>query len=387
MIKRHGLSKKGEFFQKAWIVSVFKNMLFNRGGKMRGGGFLLPLLLILLSGCYKHFEFDTTPLNLPEVSLLLFSPASGYIGVYDCLKDSVIGEDEIAIRRDGKLESARDFEVVNKKVYVTIDWLQAFEKTSNIMRVLNLTTGNIEEVTCIYDPVHFCKINENHLFILTHLKSSEDGLFHNAIYNVLNEEVEEIVKTENEILFAVNYGDSVILCESQIVDTTAKFYLSLYSIKNKIFLGKIDLCGIIRDIPYIGIVKGNFFYIVSSHHVYKFSVEDMSFITSAELSEYSSFPYNVIAVDDKLYISFMEGEKLDVVDLVAFQLEKVISISKGDITTLTYSKRLNRIYGASIDTSRLYIINPDGEVVEREIMLNCSVCQGIQRIKILEEEE
>ena len=83
----------------------------------------------------------------------------------------------------------------------------------------------------------------------------------------------------------------------------------------------------------------------------------------------------------------MKGEKLDVVDLVAFRLEKVISISKGDITTLTYSKRLNRIYGASIDTSRLYIINPDGEVVEREIMLNCSVCQGIQRIKILEEEE
>ena len=26
---------------------MFKNMLFNRGGKMRGGGFLLPLLLFL----------------------------------------------------------------------------------------------------------------------------------------------------------------------------------------------------------------------------------------------------------------------------------------------------------------------------------------------------
>lgn len=77
-------------------------MLFKKGGKKLRGRILLPLILLLITGCFRHFEFDTTPLNLPEYTGFVFSLSSEYITVIDLERDAIIDTietDEVAFWR------------------------------------------------------------------------------------------------------------------------------------------------------------------------------------------------------------------------------------------------------------------------------------------------
>jgi hypothetical protein len=162
-------------------------MLLKKVGENKGK-FILPLILLLIfTGC-SLFNFglklNTTPLDIPPNAGFIMSPSSGYITVIDTKGDSVVGRQEVAIRRSGKLENINDFLIHNGLLFVTLHDRQAFEKGSDVLRILDPVSGKVEESNVGWAPNGIFPVGENLAFVSTNLIYYSDRNCYNYIYNL-----------------------------------------------------------------------------------------------------------------------------------------------------------------------------------------------------------
>ena|GEM_PF-2755956 len=345
-------------------MSVFKNMLFSKAGKMRGGGFLLPLLLILLSGCCKHFEFDTTPLNLPVYSGFVYSLSSGYITVIDLEKDIVIGKEEIAIRRGGKLENVYDIMVYNNLIYGTLNERQAFEEGSDVLRVLNPSTGEVKEVKVGLAPNKIYRVGEDMAFVSTNLIYYSDGKVRHYIFDLKKGRVIDTLKFDGGLVdFAVGYGDSIILSVNQDSAGILKQFFVIYSLSDREVVWRDTTYIMPDDIAYTGMIYGDKLYVGGTNHLCIYNLPELTLEKQVYIpgNEEHYETWDIAYAHNKVYLTHYHVDgyrKIDVIDAINEEYLRSIPVPEGGALCIAYSEGVDRLYAGSGVGGKIFVIDP-----------------------------
>ncbi len=339
-------------------------MLFNIVGKIRMKYIIPLIILIIFTGCSLldfGSKLNTKALRIPPHAAFLMSASSGYITVVDTKGDSVIGREEVARRDNFKLEQIDDFLVYKGLLYVTLSDKNAKNPNdgSDVLRILNPSTGQIEESKVGWAPDKIYTIGNNMAFVSTNLFYYSNDSCYNYIYNLDTKKVIDTIAFQKPDLvdFVVSNGDTVIMGVEQ---SYAPQYFVLYSKKTKsIIASHIPLIN--NDGSNVAIISGNNLYACCSRKVVVFSLSDLSLKNTINLPDGDHFPQSMVIARDKLYITYFDVngyKKIDVIDTNTNEWIKSIDVPKGGAECLDYSESLDKIFAASYLYGKIYVIDP-----------------------------
>ncbi len=356
-----------------YIMMVI-HMLFKKAGKIKGK-FILPLMLLMIFAGCSLFNFglklNTTPLDIPPNAGFIMSPSSGYITVIDTKEDSVVGRQEVAIRRGGKLENICDFLIHNGLIYVTLHDRQAFEKGSDVLRILDPSSGKVEESKVGWAPNGIFHIGENLAFVSTNLIYYSNRNCYNYIYNLNTRKVVDTIAFEDALVdFAVYYGDTIIMDVKYTKADSFSEYFVLYSKKSGSIIAS-HIPFIDNDYANCAVIEGNNLYVGCTDHVAVFSLPDLTLKKEIYIpnNEEHDMILNIVFAHNKLYTTYemdfsTDGKgRIDVIDTNTNEWIKAIDLPEGGAVCINYSKSLDRIFTPSYTGGRIYKIDPNSDTI------------------------
>jgi len=353
-----------------YIMMVI-HMLLKKAGKMKGK-FILPLMLLMIFAGCSLFNFglklNTTHLDIPPNAGFIMSPSSGYITVIDTKGDSVVGRQEVAIRRGGKLENICDFLIHNGLLFVTLHDRQAFEKGSDVLRILDPVSGKVEESNVGWAPNGIFPVGENLAFVSTNLICYSDHNCYNYIYNLNTRKVIDTIAFEDALVdFAVSYGDTIIMDVKYIKADSASEYFVLYSKESgSIIATHIPLVD--DDYANCAVIEGNNLYVGCTNHIAVFSLPDLTLKKEIYIPNNEEYHdnKNILFTHNKLYTTYFATggyRKINIIDADTEEWIKAIDFPEGGARAIDYSLSLDKLFVASDTGGRIYKIDPNSDEI------------------------
>ncbi len=347
-------------------------MLFKEVGKY-GGKFIPPLVLLLIfSGCSLldfGTKLNTTPLDIPLNAAFILSPSSGYIFVIDTEGDSLVGSEEVARRNNIKFEDAYDFLIHNGLIYIPIYNKENSNEGSNVLRILNPASGEIEESRVGWAPNNIFSIGNNLAFISTNLMYFQNAYCYNYVYDLNTKKVIDTIKFKRSLVdFAISNGDTVIMdVKSFGGNNELSEYFVLYSKKTKSIIDSGIPSYNIYAYPHCVIKDGANLYVGGTNRIAVFSLSDLSLkknIYLEKIGKYGSILSGFAVAHHKLYVSYLmdfssNGKtRIDIIDLNTYKCIKSIDILKNGAQAIDYSQSADKIFVPAYEGGNIYVINP-----------------------------
>ena len=347
-------------------------MLFSIVGKIKK--IILFSFIVILTGCSLlnfGFKLNIKPLNIPPHVGYILSKSSGYITVIDTKGDSVIGKEQVARRDNMVLAEIGDFLIHRSLIYVTLSDRNVKDKSnsssSDVIRILNLGSGEIEESKVGFSPDKIYPIGDNLAFVSSDVFYYSNDSGYNYIYDLDNKKVIDTLAFPwfTLVSCAVTNGDTVIML---IEPPDGIQYFLLYSIRQKCVISPhIDFINTNEEGSNNMIVQGDQLYACGTKHIMVFSLSNLVLEKSIDLpGNNERLPQSAVAVHNKLYITYYDANgynRIDVVDMNGNNQIKQIDIPEGGAEYIDYSRDLDRMFVASYLGGHVYKIDPNSDSI------------------------